>query len=187
MEVLEAIKKRISIRAFKQEAVPTELITELMETAIRAPSGVNAQPWEFYLVKGEALENLRHHYVESYREGIKPHPDLPIPDKSKGETGLQGIYRERQVTLAKQIFQKLGIAKGDDKGLQDYMESMYRFYDAPIVIIIVIDQMLKLTWPVVDMGIMAQTIALGYPDWDHPLNKLVSEREKLENFLTIVE
>lgn len=227
MEVLEAVKKRRSIRAFKQEVAPTELLTELMEIAIRAPSGVNSQPWEFYLVKGEALENLRHHCVEPYRQGIEPHPDLPIPDKSKGETGLQGIYRERQVALAKQIFQKLGIAKGDDKGLQDYMESMYRFYDAPIVIVIVIDQMLKLTWPVVDIGIMAQTIALGaleyglgtcimraivdypeqvrkavgiskskkimlglalgYPDRDHPLNKFVSEREKLENLLTIVE
>jgi len=226
MEVLEAIRKRVSIRAFKQEAVPMELITELMETAIRAPSGVNSQPWEFYLVKGEALENLRRHCVESFRQGIEPHPDLPIPDKSKGETGLQGIYRDRQVALAKQIFQKLGIAKGDHKGVQDYTESMYRFYDAPVVIIIVVDQGLKLTWPAVDMGTMAQTIALGaleygigtcimraivdypeqvrkdvgiprskkamlglalgYPDWDHPLNKLVSEREKLENLLTIV-
>jgi nitroreductase len=30
-------------------------------------------------------------------------------------------------------------------------------------------------------------IAIGYPDWDHPINKLRTHREEIENIVTFVE
>jgi nitroreductase len=227
MEVIEAIKSRQSVRAFKPEPVSTQTLRDILEVAICAPSGVNAQPWEFFIVKGEVLDRLKAGCVEQFRQGIGPGPDLPLPDKEKGDMGLQGIYRKRQVTLGVRIFKVLGIAKGDRQAMMDYMEQMYRFFEAPAVIIIVVDEMFKLTWPMVDVGTLAQSIALtalefdlgtcimraivdypakvkevagipeskkiilgmtiGWPDWDHPINQFRSEREDLENLLTVVE
>jgi len=227
MEIFEAIKNRKSVRAFKPEPVSTETLKELLERSMRAPSGVNKQPWEFYLVKGKTLDKLRNVCVEQFRQGVLPRPNLPLPDKDKGGTGLLGEYRTRQVRLAVQIFELLRIAKGDQKAMDDYAESMYRFFDAPAAILIVMDKQLHPTWPIVDMGTISQTIALaaleyglgtcimralvdypekvrevvgipesklvivgliiGYPDWDHPINRLESERESLDDLLTIVE
>jgi nitroreductase len=52
----EAIEKRRSIRKFKSEPVPDEYITELIEAARLAPSGCNAQPWRFKIVKEPELK-----------------------------------------------------------------------------------------------------------------------------------
>ncbi|MBW1818051.1 MAG: nitroreductase family protein [Deltaproteobacteria bacterium] len=59
MELFEAIKTRKSVRAFEPKAVPTETIMEVLEIATRAPSSVNSQPWEFFIVKGAKLDQLK--------------------------------------------------------------------------------------------------------------------------------
>ncbi len=60
MNLLEAIKARRSIRKFKPDPVPDELIKELLEAARLAPSGSNLQPWRFVVVKSaEAREKLK--------------------------------------------------------------------------------------------------------------------------------
>jgi nitroreductase len=47
----EAIEKRRSIRKFKPDSIPDEHIRELLNAARLAPSGCNAQPWRFKVVK----------------------------------------------------------------------------------------------------------------------------------------
>lgn len=47
----EAIEQRRSIRKFKSDPVPNEVITALLDAARLAPSGSNAQPWRFKIVK----------------------------------------------------------------------------------------------------------------------------------------
>jgi nitroreductase len=51
LTVKEAIEQRRSIRKFKPDPVPDEYLTELLEAARFAPSGCNAQPWRFKIVK----------------------------------------------------------------------------------------------------------------------------------------
>jgi nitroreductase len=227
MELLEAIKSRMSIRGFKPDPVPKEVLLELLRVATRSPSGVNCQPWEIYVVVGEALKELGRVYVERFSQGIKPQPVVYAGQETKGVSpSLKGVYRERQVQLAKQMFQLLGIEKGDENKLREYYEKMYSFYDAPAVIIITADESLLLTFVSLDIGLLTQTIALaaqeyglgtcvmraivdyptqardvvkipdskqpiiglaiGYPDWDDPINKLKTERESLDKILTVV-
>ena len=221
MDLLEGIQSRKSIRGFRPDPVSTDVLVELLETATRAPSSVNSQPWEFVIIQGEILDQLRRECVEQYRLGKKPNPDVAL-----AETGLQGVYKDRQVYLAKQIFSLIGITKGDNKGLQEYWETMYSFYGAPAVIVIVIDRTLTSEWPLIDIGLVAQTIALaalgyglgtcimraivdyadtvrktagipenkkmvlgiaiGYPDWNHPLNQLETAREDIHNITKII-
>jgi nitroreductase len=47
----EAIEKRRSIRKYKPDPIPDEFVTELLHAARLAPSGCNAQPWRFKIVK----------------------------------------------------------------------------------------------------------------------------------------
>ena len=62
MEVKDAILKRRSIRKFSEEEVTDQEINELLIAAMAAPSAVNKQPWEFYVIKSkEKLEELRRH------------------------------------------------------------------------------------------------------------------------------
>lgn len=51
MDVLEAVKGRRSIRAFKNQDVPAEIVEKLIDAARRAPSAGNIQPWEFIIVR----------------------------------------------------------------------------------------------------------------------------------------
>jgi nitroreductase len=222
MELLEAIKSRKSIRGFKPDSVPTDVLKEIIRVAKRSPSSVNCQPWEFFILKGKVLEALRKASVEQFRSGVKINPDIAV-----SEAGLEGVYKARQVGLAKQIFAILGITKGDNTRLQAYWELMYGFYNAPTVIVICFDKALTGGWPLVDIGLITQAIvlaaqeyelgsciiraavdypelvrkivgvpeskqiilgiAIGYPDWDHPLNNLKTERETLENIVTVIE
>jgi nitroreductase len=52
----EAIEQRRSIRKFKSEPVPDEYIDALLDAARLAPSGSNAQPWRFKIVKNLSMK-----------------------------------------------------------------------------------------------------------------------------------
>ena len=227
MDLIEAIDARKSIRAFKPEPVPKDVLMEILQIATRAPSSVNSQPWEFFIVQGEALKALKSASLEEYRLGKPPVPELGM-GRSKGiSPTLEGLFRERQVELAKQIFKLVDIQKGDKAGIEEWNESMVQFYEAPTIIVIVIDKILQSKWPIVDVGLVAGYIALaaqnyglgtcimraivdypeqvrkfvgisdskfiiiglaiGYPDWDHSINELRTNREALENIVTFVE
>ena len=49
----KAIEQRRSIRKYKPDPVPDHIITKLLDAARLAPSGCNAQPWRFKVIKNE--------------------------------------------------------------------------------------------------------------------------------------
>jgi nitroreductase len=60
MDIKEAILKRRSIREFNQDPISDEIIRELLESAMAAPSACNMRPWEFYVVRNKSMqEKLR--------------------------------------------------------------------------------------------------------------------------------
>jgi len=227
MDLLEALDRRKSIRAFKPDPVSKDVVMEILGSATRAPSSVNSQPWEFFIVRGAALKALKRANLEEYRLGKPPVPELGMGPAKGVAPSLEGVFKERQVELAKQIFQLVGIQKGDKAGIEEWNEGMVQFYEAPAIIVIVTDKMLKSKWPILDVGLVAGYIALaaqnyglgtcimraivdhpeqvrkivgipdskfiiigiaiGYPDWDHPINDLRTNRERLENIVTFVE
>ncbi len=54
MEFNELVRARHSIRDFKSDAVPRELLQRAVEAAAMAPSAMNSQPWHFYVASGTA-------------------------------------------------------------------------------------------------------------------------------------
>lgn len=130
MELVDAIKSRISIRSFKPVPVPDGIISNVLDIARFSPSGTNTQPWEFIVVTGKSLEKLRAVGINNITKGIaSDHPMSPYT----------GIYRERQVVLGKEIFRIMGIAREDKKGREEWVLEGVRFFGAPAVIIIAVD------------------------------------------------
>jgi len=66
----EVIKGRRSIRGYKREPVPKSVIREVIELAMRAPSSMNTQPWNFYIVTGEPLDRIRAGNTERMVAGV---------------------------------------------------------------------------------------------------------------------
>ena len=99
MELLEAIKSRKSIRAYKPDPVPRKVLTELLEVATRAPSGSNTQPWEFIVLTGETLGELNRAMIERLHSGkMKPEPDEDMPFSFP-----TGLYKERSAKFYKKV------------------------------------------------------------------------------------
>ena len=219
MDIVEAIKTRKSIRNFKPDPVPKETLREILEIASRAPSAMNTQPWEFIVLSGDVLENIRRGNVEKLNSGASPHPEHSVvgwPSDS--------VYRQRQVELAKQLFQLMDIQREDKKKRAEWMERGFRYFDAPAAIIALSDRSLSEAGPLMDVGAVMQNIclaalnyglgtciedqgvmypdvvrkfadiseskriiiaiAIGYPNWDFPANRVESNREPLESITT---
>lgn len=155
MNIIEAIKKRKSIRDFKKDQVPQTVIREILETACSAPSAMNTQPWEFTVITNNVLNSVISNVIEKFRAGEKPHSEHSV-------TGwpLDTVYRNRQVELAKQIFQLMDIKREDTDKRTQWMERGLRFFNAPAAIIICVDRILAEGTPVFDIGTVAQNICL---------------------------
>jgi len=93
MEVFESIISRHSVRSYEKKDVPNELIGQLLEAAVRAPSAGNVQPWEFVVVKDIELKRelasvaLKQRHVEEAPVVIVVCAD---PGKSADKYGERG-------------------------------------------------------------------------------------------------
>jgi nitroreductase len=72
MQLFEALENRRSIRAYRPDPVPRELLDRMMYAASLAPSALNEQPWHFYVATGQARQGIGEimlqgtHYLEEY-------------------------------------------------------------------------------------------------------------------------
>jgi nitroreductase len=58
MNVTQAAERQMSVRAFRDDPVPGEIVREILLKAGPAPSGGNVQPWKVYALAGQPLEAL---------------------------------------------------------------------------------------------------------------------------------
>ena len=137
MEYHEVINGRRSTRGFLDKPVSVEVLKEVIELAIRAPSSMNTQPWHFHIVTGEVLDNIRRENTKRNVDGVPPSREIKSP------LGYQGKHRERQVEIAIQLFQEMGIERDDAEGRQDWVLRGFRQFDAPVAIIVTFDEELK--------------------------------------------
>ena len=158
MEVVEAIQQRKSIRSFKSSPVPKEILNEIMGLALRAPSWENTQPWEFAIVTGEKLEQIRQAFVG--KAGEETNPDVP------GPRGFPEPYDTRRRVLGRKIFELKGIKREDKEKRRWWFLQGLRLFGAPCVIYIYIDRSLYQqgdglnVFPIFDCGLVAGHIML---------------------------
>lgn len=84
MDVFEAIKERRSIRAYEDKLVESETVREILEAAVHAPSALNLQPWEFIVVMNEERKRLSRRLLKAYKErqiGCGPSAETRLHEK----------------------------------------------------------------------------------------------------------
>ncbi|MBY0305567.1 MAG: nitroreductase [Sphingomonas sp.] len=132
----QVVLSRRSIRGYKPDAVPRKLIEEIIGLAMRSPSSMNVQPWNFYVITGEPLNRIRAGNTERMVAGV--------PQSREFRTGqaFEGKHRDRQVGVAKQLFAAMGIERDDKLARTDWVLRGFRQFDAPVCVIITYDRVL---------------------------------------------
>lgn len=155
--VEEALLSRRSIRAFKPDSVPRELIERILAQASRAPSGTNVQPWKVYSLSGEAKARLAAEMHEAFmahgEEGWKRAYEY-YPTKWREP------YLGRRRKLGWDLYGLLGIGKGEREKTKLQHGRNFLFFDAPVGLIFTIDDDLeKGSW--LDYGMFLQSVMLA--------------------------
>ena len=101
---------------------------------IRAPSSLNTQPWNFYVVSGEPLDRIREGNTERNLAGV------PDSREFRGHGAYEGVHRERQIGIAVQLFEAMGIERYDKEACQEWVLRGFRQFDAPVSIVVTYDR-----------------------------------------------
>ncbi len=217
MEILEALRTRRSVRAFRDEPIPKTALQNLLQDASRAPSAINMQPWEVHMVLNEERKRLSRKLIRSYRErglGCGPGSAKPLPERF--------IERGRQCAD-----EMTPLIRRMDRDFSPYInEGSLNFYDAPAVALIFLDESFA-PERAVDIGSFAAylvlaaaghglgscpiglvtayedevkeqlnvheskrlilSVALGYPEPGAPVNEFRSSRADLPEFVRWVD
>ena len=134
MQFDDVVMGRRSIRGYKPDPVPQSVIREIIGLAMRAPSSMNTQPWNFYVVTGEPLRRIREGNTQRILAGV--------PQSREFRTGqaFAGQHRDRQIGVAKQLFSAMGIERDDAERRQDWVLRGFRQFDAPVCVIVTYDR-----------------------------------------------
>ncbi len=154
MEAVECITSRQSIRAFKPEPVPRELLQEVFDTARWSPSYKNSQPWEAVVVSGNTKKSLTDKMIGLLESEVPPSPDLAEPgDWPPAEQArIARLFRKRAETT--------GIDLSDPEVIRRAKKANFAFYGAPHAIYLFQEGSLSL-WSLFDLGLFAQSLMLA--------------------------
>ena len=128
MNVTEAMHARKSIRNFLDTPVPNEDIKSLLESAARAPSGGNVQPWRIYVLNGESMSRFKE-YVQSRTEPESPAYAVYPPS-------LKEPYRSSRFKVGEDMYALLGIPREDKPARLRHLARNYDFFGASSAIFV---------------------------------------------------
>lgn len=211
MDVVDAIRERKSVRAFKPDPVSLDMLRQIVEQALRAPSWANTQPWEFAIVTGKPLEEIQ----RGFNERGEQEPD--------SEVARPYEFPEPYLSRIQALAPKNWTPTKEDMDFHRIQN--YRHYGAPAVIYLLVGRPFFYqakainVWSMYDCGsavqnimllatnyglgtvaqaqaviypdiirkvlgipeskLIALGIAIGYPDWDNPINQSRTQREPL--------
>ena len=150
----EAIRARRSVRGFLPREAPEALIRGAFELAQWAPSNCNVQPWTPHVVSGAAWVGLRDELVGAADIGRPIDPDYPA------EYAFTGVYRERQIDAARQLFGAMGVTRGDAAGRKRAFLRNFAAFDAPHVAFVFMPEAFGVR-EAADVGMFGQTLMLA--------------------------
>ena len=155
MELREAILNRRSIRQFLKKDVSEDLIKEILSDSRWAPSWGNTQPWELMVISGSPLEEFKQKNKAALFSGIKPKPEIRMPDV------FSFHLKRRYVDIGKSVLESLSIGRKDLDGRLNYYGDMFYLFDAPVMILFLLDKSVLLEYAMLDVGLCLQTLLLS--------------------------
>ena len=151
MNVAEALRARISVRAFRADPVSLPLLKEVLDAARYAPSGGNLQPWRVIAVSGaerDAVVQL----AKTHSHDDDGYPTYP--------PSLWEPFRSRRYKLAEDMYALMGVPREDKAARLAHVARNFEFFDAPVGLFFVIDRRLGHgQWA--HLGMLIQSVALA--------------------------
>lgn len=145
---------RHSCRAFRSDPVDESIIDGILHTASRTPSWCNTQPWHVHLTQPAATGRLAAALRARVRSDPREEPDLPFPER------YEGVYAERRRVSGWQLYESVGVGKGDRAASARQMLRNFDFFDAPHVAVVTTDRTLGV-YGAVDCGLFVQSFLLA--------------------------
>ena len=213
MDLLKVIGERKSIRAFKPDPVALDLIEKIISLAINAPSAINLQPWEFYIVYGEEKDRLSRLLKKSYNEKKiscgpgtkKPSPALLTERGTQATESMKPFLEELGMPFDKFVNEGSCNFYGAPTAIIICIDDCFpksRFLDVgivlayllliaheynlstcPIGLIVAYENEIKEFLNIPDNKLVAVGVAIGYADSNNPINRYKSSRESPEAFI----
>jgi nitroreductase len=167
MEFKELIRARNSIRGYLDKPVPRDVIESIIEVAKWAPSSMNTQPWHVHVVTGAPLDRIRKGNTDNMVAGVPPKRDFPMRE------AYEGVHRQRQINVAVQLIEAMGIARDDKPRRTDWVMRGFRQFDAPVSLVLTYDKYLE---PAAishfDLGAFSHAIVLAA--WEQGLGCVIN-------------
>jgi nitroreductase len=154
METLKAIKTRKSIRSFKPDPIPSEVMNKILQAASASPSYTNTQPWEVVVVSGKKKNELAKKLLNLAKKKALACPDLPIPKD------WPAAMDERAREHGARRLSTLGLSRDDGEGREKLRLMNFEFYGAPCAVLLFMDGSLD-GWSIFDMGLFTQNLILA--------------------------
>lgn len=123
------LEARYSCRAFRPDPVPRADVEKIMAAARLVPSWCNAQPWQVTVTGPEATERFRV-ALRRAAENSSATPDLAWPET------YPGVYGDRRRTCGWQLYEAVGVEKGDRAASAVQMMRNFDLFDAPHVALV---------------------------------------------------
>ncbi len=155
MDVITAVKTRISTRAFLTDPVPQSDIEGILDIARFSPSSSNLQPWGTIVVTGEAKQAVSDLAIKAFKaQAPSEEGDFPIYPKD-----LPQKYQDRRAGVGKGMYELMGIERDDMAARMNWVIDNYNFYGAPAGIFFTIDRLHgRNQWA--SLGMFMQTVCL---------------------------
>ena len=147
------LRERHSCRGFLPRAVPRETIARFLEMAQRTPSWCNSQPWQVIVTSGAATERFRAGLLQ-HAAAHAPSPDIAFPRE------YRGVYLERRRACGWQLYESVGVARGDREASARQGMENYRLFGAPHAAIITTDEA-QGTYGAIDCGAYVSNFMLS--------------------------
>jgi nitroreductase len=154
--VNQVLTSRRSCRGYLEDQVPRDVIEQVLAAAQHSASWCNTQPWGVHVVSGEARDALSKAAVEgAFASYGKPTPsDFPFP------AAYNGVYGERRREVGWQLYEAVGVQRGDREGSAMQMLRNFEFFGAPHVAIITTDADLGV-YGAIDCGLYVNAFMLA--------------------------
>lgn len=144
----QLLGSRWSCRSYLPDEVPEDVLAEIFATAQKTASWCNSQPWQVWLLTGEAREEFARRltaHVQAHPAKSDLSPDLELPRE------YLGVYLDRRREAGYALYNAMGIERGDFPAREAAMLRNYSFFGAPAIAVVTTPPSLG-TYGAIDCG-----------------------------------
>lgn len=149
----DLLRGRQSCRAFRPDPLPRDLIAAALADAQRVPSWCNSQPWQVIACGPGETERFRA-ALFAHAETARHASDIAFP------AAYEGVYKARRSTCGWQLYDAVGVQRGDRAGSARQMRENFRLFGAPQFLLVTTPRALG-AYGVLDCGAYVTAVLLA--------------------------